>query len=404
MSVARSTRNAFARGPLGARITSNKITPTSGAVESPSSPPLAAIDSGPVSTTSRVSSRSGVTDNSSQRRGVPHTYKDYSNDQDINSFVRKKTGGVTQPFPEKLYEMLSAVNEPNVVGWLPHGRAFIVRKPKEFTATIMPRFFRQSKLTSFQRQLNLYGFRRLTQGADAGAYYHELFLRGRPQLSLRMQRQKVKGTGHKQPADAQTEPNFYAMPRLNFPDHHVDEVHSSSSSSQPFQHPVASITPSYIKETLGSMAYDDMSPGMRNLHGAANLLKNIAAGVPASSMRGASLGLGSEPSSSLLVPALLPKNSIQPEVTSAMAGMFPSSGSGSMSLLGRVNADVDLAVAEQRNRPSAFTWQSIQTTQKSSSPIVGRPPRHSPAMLDGDSGPMETKASQDISETGSKEV
>jgi hypothetical protein len=66
-------------------------------------------------------------------------------------------------------------------------------------------------LTSFQRQLNLYGFRRLTQGPDAGAYYHELFLRVRPGLCQRMTRQKVKGTGHKQPADVKTEPNFYEM-------------------------------------------------------------------------------------------------------------------------------------------------------------------------------------------------
>jgi len=29
-----------------------------------------------------------------------------------------------------------------------------------------------------------------------------------------MQRQKVKGTGHKQPTDVSTEPNFYAMPKL----------------------------------------------------------------------------------------------------------------------------------------------------------------------------------------------
>jgi hypothetical protein len=60
----------------------------------------------------------------------------------------------------------------------------------------------------------LYGFRRITQGPDAGAYYHELFLKGRPTLSQRMIRQKVKGTGHKQPADVKTEPNFYLMPPI----------------------------------------------------------------------------------------------------------------------------------------------------------------------------------------------
>ncbi|KAL7574229.1 hypothetical protein ACA910_012485 [Epithemia clementina (nom. ined.)] len=149
-------------------------------------------------------------------RGVPHVYHDFAQVRGPGpAFVRKKTGGVTQPFPEKLHEMLDheANDDPStaIVSWLPHGRAFIVRKPKEFTTQIMPKYFRQTKLTSFQRQLNLYGFRRITQGADAGAYYHEMFLQGRPSLSQQMVRQKVKGTGHKQPADVSSEPNFYAM-------------------------------------------------------------------------------------------------------------------------------------------------------------------------------------------------
>lgn len=153
-----------------------------------------------------------------------HVYHDYASvphptpntEPASNSLPRKKTGGVSQPFPEKLMALLDqeTSDHPDVISWLPHGRAFLVRKPKAFSSEIMPNYFRQSKLTSFQRQLNLYGFRRITQGSDGGAYYHELFLRGRPNLCSQMTRQKVKGTGHKQPTDVASEPNFYAMPSV----------------------------------------------------------------------------------------------------------------------------------------------------------------------------------------------
>ena len=37
-----------------------------------------------------------------RKRGIPHVYRDFSNVPDAAGFVRKKTGGVTQPFPEKV--------------------------------------------------------------------------------------------------------------------------------------------------------------------------------------------------------------------------------------------------------------------------------------------------------------
>lgn len=147
------------------------------------------------------------------KQKLKHVYHDYSGIADTENYTsRKKTGGVSTPFPKKLMDMLDkeSLIHPEIVTWCSHGRAFIMNKPKIFAAEIMGVYFKQSKLTSFQRQLNLYGFRRITQGPDAGAYYHELFLRGRHQLCMRMQRQKVKGVGHKQPTDVSTEPNFYA--------------------------------------------------------------------------------------------------------------------------------------------------------------------------------------------------
>ena len=124
---------------------------------------------------------------------------------------RRNSGGVVQPFPGKLMEVLDREDIADTIAWLPHGRAFQVHQPKTFAADILPRFFKQSKYMSFTRQLNLWGFKRITRGQDAGAYYHELFLRGRPRLTLRMRRQKIKGTGIKPTPNPDSEPNFYAL-------------------------------------------------------------------------------------------------------------------------------------------------------------------------------------------------
>lgn len=158
-----------------------------------------------------------------ERHVIQHNYHDHANDViDFDEYTGetigldpiKKKGGVAIPFPLKLHELLEKVDEEglqHIVSWQPHGRAFVVREPKKFVADLMPRFFRQTKLTSFQRQLNLYGFSRLTRGPDSGGYYHELFLRGKPHLTRRMVRTKIKGTGYKAASNPACEPDFYNM-------------------------------------------------------------------------------------------------------------------------------------------------------------------------------------------------
>lgn len=80
-----------------------------------------------------------------------------------------------------------------IASFLTHGRAFSIHKPRDFTKLVMAKYFRMSRFSSFQRQLNLYDFQRITEGPDKGAYFHELFVQGRPILSTMMKRNKIKG-------------------------------------------------------------------------------------------------------------------------------------------------------------------------------------------------------------------
>ena len=138
-------------------------------------------------------------------------------------------------------------------------RCFMVHNLKEFVASMLPLWFRQSKFASFQRQLNLYGFQRITQGKkdltllwigfsifelgfslihvtfllstfsagrDKGAYYHEYFLRSRPLLAQKIVRTKVKGRGARKASSPDTEPRFYDLPWMK------DETKARSAPKQ----------------------------------------------------------------------------------------------------------------------------------------------------------------------------
>lgn len=126
-------------------------------------------------------------------------------------------GGVTEPFPEKLHRMLKEIEDDgkdDIIGFFLHGRAFAIHDSERFIKEIMPKYFKQSRISSFQRQLNLYGFTRITSGPDAGGYYHELFLKGRPNLAVHMRRVGLPQGEDRRKMRAKnmkSEPNFYAM-------------------------------------------------------------------------------------------------------------------------------------------------------------------------------------------------
>ena len=65
----------------------------------------------------------------------------------------------------------------HAVSWEMNGSAFKVHDPRVFVKVIMGRYFNQTKYKSFQRQLNLYGFVRITWDPNKGCYRHEIFHR-----------------------------------------------------------------------------------------------------------------------------------------------------------------------------------------------------------------------------------
>lgn len=216
------------------------------------------------SSPSQVELHGQITAHGNVRKLVEHNYHDYSQvpapssgdgtsneQQPTTVFVTR--GGTATLFPLKLYGMLDDAMSadpsrdrqlpgvPNgqilsqIVCFQPHGRAFKVQDVNLFKECVLPVYFGKMKYSSFLRQLNLYGFTRISRGADKGGYYHELFLQHRQYLVYRIQRMKVKGSGTRAAANPDQEPNFYAMTYMR--DIPFPTGNSSSASSLPELNP-----------------------------------------------------------------------------------------------------------------------------------------------------------------------
>jgi len=145
-----------------------------------------------------------------QVRDSTTRYVDILKLSDIDHFLASNQlmvsrGGVPEPFPYKVHKMLD--EDPTILSWCPHGRAFYLHDADRFVNEILPKHCRQTRWSSFRRQLNLYGFRRVPgHGSDASAYFHELFLRDHRNLCHFMQR---VGVNPRKPAPGVT---TYAVP------------------------------------------------------------------------------------------------------------------------------------------------------------------------------------------------
>ena len=135
-------------------------------------------------------------------------------------------------FPLKLYRIIYESvqsGKGDIISFLPHGRAFAVHKPKEFLSQIMPKCFGTGtpRFNTFLKQLNLYGFKRITEGRDKGGYFHPNFIKGQRSRCRMIKRKKTDSKPSKSAAASSSKP----IPRKAPPQHRSSEEEKTSSLS-----------------------------------------------------------------------------------------------------------------------------------------------------------------------------
>jgi hypothetical protein len=102
--------------------------------------------------------------------------------------------GSGDPFPLKLHFLLEDTEKrgfTSIVCWEGE-RAFQVHNKELFAEIVMPIYFDSTNYKTFQRNLNLWGFRTISKGPRKGECSHALFVRGQPDLCRTMVRVRNK--------------------------------------------------------------------------------------------------------------------------------------------------------------------------------------------------------------------
>ena len=93
-------------------------------------------------------------------------------------------------FLTKLWKLVEDPVYNDLISWAPNGRSFVIKNQSRFSKELLPLYFKHNNMASFIRQLNMYGFRKLTSIENSGLkadkddmeFYHQYFLKGQESL------------------------------------------------------------------------------------------------------------------------------------------------------------------------------------------------------------------------------
>ncbi|RCV32165.1 hypothetical protein SETIT_6G236100v2 [Setaria italica] len=95
---------------------------------------------------------------------------------------------VPTPFLTKTYQLVDDPAVDDVISWNDDGSAFVVWRPAEFARDLLPKYFKHNNFSSFVRQLNTYGFRKIVP--DRWEFANDCFRRGEKRLLCDIHRRK----------------------------------------------------------------------------------------------------------------------------------------------------------------------------------------------------------------------